>query len=47
MIYKWIIGIGTASLVYAGADTLFKKFASMRDSWKTVAVEEKKDETSV
>ena len=31
----WIDYIGTASLVYAGADTLFKKFASMRNSWDT------------
>ena len=46
----WIDYIGTASLVYAGADTLFKKFASMRDSWKTVAVPEEKkviNETTV
>jgi predicted DNA-binding transcriptional regulator len=30
----WIDYIGTASLVYTGADSLFRKFASMRDSWQ-------------
>lgn len=31
----WIDYIGTASLIYTGADSLFRKFAAMRDSWRT------------
>jgi hypothetical protein len=33
----WLDYIGTASLIYTGADSLFRKFAAMRDSWKSAA----------
>lgn len=29
----WIDYIGTASLIYTGADALFKKFSAMKKSW--------------
>jgi len=38
----WIDYIGTASLIYTGADAFFKKFASMRDSWTAASKGEAK-----